>query len=95
MKASKISKVLNVIAVLIMVSGFSFGFMLLFGLNANAYIDPSALSYMIQVVAGLVIGGTAVFGVYWQKMKKVFMETFKIDASSKDIIESDDIHVHY
>ena len=29
--------------------------MLMFGLNANAYIDPSVMTYVIQAVAGVVI----------------------------------------
>ena len=44
--------------------------MLMFGLNANAYIDPSVMTYMIQVVAGIVVAGGAVAGVYIRKAKK-------------------------
>lgn len=34
---------------------FGFGFMLLFGVNAHAYIDPSVITYVIQAVAGIVM----------------------------------------
>ena len=35
--------------------GLFFAAMLVFGVNANAYIDPSVMTYMIQIVAGVVI----------------------------------------
>lgn len=43
---------------------FSFAFMLLFGANAKAYIDPSVMTYVIQAVAGVVIAVGAIIGIY-------------------------------
>ena len=37
---------------------FSFAFMLLFGANAKAYIDPSVMTYVIQAVAGVAVSYT-------------------------------------
>lgn len=67
--------------------------MLLFGLNANAYIDPSVMTYMIQVVAGLVIAGGAVAGVYFRKTKKKVNEKLGIDENKNKEVESDEIIV--
>jgi hypothetical protein len=44
---------------------------------AFAYIDPSAMTYMIQLVAGIVIAGSAAAGFYLRKFKKLF--NFKKD----------------
>ena len=36
-------------------------------MNASAYLDPSVMTYTIQVVAGVVVAVGAVVGVYWRK----------------------------
>lgn len=38
------------------------------------YIDPSATSYIIQIVAGVVITCGVVVGAFWGKIKAWFME---------------------
>lgn len=38
------------------------------------YIDPSATSYIIQVVAGIVITCGVLAGVFWSKIKTWFQE---------------------
>lgn len=65
--------------------------MLLFGLNANAYIDPSVMTYMIQVVAGVVVAVGAVAGIYFRKAKKKVNEKLGIDENKNKEVESDDI----
>ena len=65
--------------------------MLAFGLNANAYIDPSVMTYMIQVVAGIVVAVGAVIGVYWRRAKKKMQD--KLGIEEKKEYESDDIQV--
>lgn len=65
--------------------------MLMFGLNANAYIDPSVMTYMIQVVAGIVVAGGAVAGVYIRKAKKKMNEKLGIDENKNKEVESDEI----
>lgn len=63
--------------------------MLMFGVTANAYIDPSVMTYVIQAVAGVVIAVGAVIGIYWRKAKKKAQETLGI--KEKKEWESDDI----
>lgn len=65
--------------------------MLMFGLNANAYIDPSVMTYMIQVVAGIVVAVGALAGVYFRKAKKKVNEKLGIDENKNKEIESDEI----
>ncbi len=40
--------------------------------NVYAYIDPSATTYILQVVLGALIAGGAAIGVYWHKIKRFF-----------------------
>ena len=42
---------------------FGMAFMLLFGVNGQAYVDPSVITYLIQAVAGVVIAIGAVVGL--------------------------------
>ena len=65
--------------------------MLMFGLNANAYIDPSVMTYMIQVVAGIVVAVGGVVGVYIRKTKKKLNEKLGIDENKNKEVESDEI----
>ena len=65
--------------------------MLMFGLNANAYIDPSVMTYMIQVIAGIVVAVGAVIGIYFRRAKKKVSEKLGIDENKNKEIESDDI----
>jgi high-affinity Fe2+/Pb2+ permease len=48
------------------------GVQAVFTLHASAYIDPSAATYIIQAVAGVVIAGGAAITIYWRKIKKFF-----------------------
>lgn len=65
--------------------------MLVFGVTANAYVDPSVMTYMIQVVAGVVVAVGAVVGIYWRKAKKKVQD--KLGIEEKKEYESDDIVV--
>ena len=40
--------------------------------NAHAYIDPGAMTYIIQLVAGVVIAASAALGFYWRKIVRFF-----------------------
>lgn len=44
--------------------------MLFFSTTSNAYIDPSAMTYIVQVVVGVIIAGGAAFAFYFKKMKR-------------------------
>lgn len=69
---------------------FGFAFMLLFGVNAQAYIDPSVVTYIIQAVAGVVIALGAVFTVYRHKIVKFFRNQKKKQARKKHQSEEKD-----
>ena len=67
--------------------------MLLFGVNANAYIDPSVMTYLIQAVAGIVIAVGAVVGIYVRRAKKKVSEKLGLDENRNKEVESDEIIV--
>ena len=67
--------------------------MMAFGLNASAYIDPSVMTYLIQVIAGVVIAVGAIAGVYFRKAKKKVSEKLGIDENRNKEVESDEIIV--
>ena len=46
--------------------------MAMFMTFAFAYIDPSAMTYLIQIIAGIVIACGAAFGFYRRKLKRSF-----------------------
>lgn len=66
-------------------------FMLLFGENGQAYIDPSVLTYVIQAVAGVVIAIGASVGIYWRRAKRKVNDKLGIDENRNKEVESDDI----
>lgn len=37
-----------------------------------AYIDPSSMTYLIQIVAGVVVAATAGIGFYWKRIRRYF-----------------------
>lgn len=67
--------------------------MLLFGRDANAYIDPSAVTYVIQAVAGVAIALGAVVGIGIRRMKKKLNDKLGIDENRNKEVESDEIVV--
>ena len=82
----KILKTIGAFGVTMMVAMF------LFGVNGNAYIDPSVVTYLIQAVAGVVIAVGAIVGIYWRKAKKKAQE--KLGVTETKEMESDEISVN-
>ncbi len=81
-------KMLHLTAVALFVALAS---MLAFGVNGNAYIDPSVTTYLIQAIAGIVIAVGAFLAVYWRKAKKKMQDKLGIDVDSNKEVESDEI----
>lgn len=73
---------------------FGFCFMLLFGVNAQAYVDPSVITYVIQAVAGIAIAVGAAVGIYFRKAKKKLNEKLGVDENRNKEVESDDIVIN-
>ncbi|MBO5030937.1 MAG: hypothetical protein J6D08_03455 [Lachnospiraceae bacterium] len=67
--------------------------MLLFGVNAQAYIDPSVATYAIQAIAGIAIAVGAAVGIYFRRAKKKINEKLGVDENRNKEVESDDIEI--
>ena len=63
----------------------------LFTLPIHAYIDPSAVTYIIQAVAGALIALGAVFTIFRHKIFAFFKKNKKADESEKSSIEFKDV----
>lgn len=70
---------------------FSIAFALLFMIPVHAYIDPSVMTYAIQVVAGSAIAIGTVVGLYWRKITKGLRKLFRVKKTKHTDNESDDI----
>lgn len=52
-------------------------------ISASAYLDPSAMTYVIQVAAGVVIAGGAAVAIYWKKIRLFFKNRKKNKNKNK------------
>ena len=52
-----------------------------------AYIDPSAMTYVLQLVVGIVIAGGAAFAYYFKKMKRKFGSKKEGNTEDYDTVE--------
>ncbi len=55
------------------VTYFTFFLILAMPTHAWAYVDPATLTYVVQIIAGVFIAGGVAVGVYWRKIKKLFL----------------------
>jgi len=62
---------------------------LLFPRPVHAYLDPSVVTYAIQVIMGLAIAVGAVFYVYWRKAKQKVTEKLGISEETKKETEDE------
>lgn len=61
----------------------------MFSMNISGYLDPSVMTYAIQVVAGVIVAVGAVIGLYWRKAKKKVQDKLGIDENAKKEVEED------
>lgn len=54
-----------------------------------AYLDPSVMTYAIQIIAGIVVAVGAVVGILWRKAKKKVSDKLGIDENAKKEKEDD------
>lgn len=62
-------------------------FTVMLAFPVHAYLDPSVMTYAIQIVAGLAVAIGAIVGVYWRKAKKMLSEKFGIDENANKEVE--------
>lgn len=59
----------------------------------TGYIDPSVMTYTIQIIAGVGIAIGAFLGIYFRKIKKKVTKKLNIDENRNKEVESDEIVV--
>lgn len=64
-------------------------FFVLFTMHAFAYIDPSAVTYVIQAVAGVLIALGAAFTIFRHKIFAFFKGRKKTDETEEEITFKD------
>ena len=60
---------------------------------ASAYLDPSVMTYTIQVVAGVAVAAGAVVGVLWRRAKKKVQDKLGIDENAGKEVEEDIVEI--
>lgn len=58
--------------------------MIMLSTTAHAYIDPAATSYIVQIVAGVVIASGVAVGIFWRRIK-LFFKNKKIQRLEKSL----------
>lgn len=66
-------------------------FFTLFTSYAHAYVDPSAVTYVIQAVAGVLIALGAAFTIFRHKIFAFFKKNRKKDEAGESKIEFKDV----
>ena len=57
--------------------------------DVHAYLDPSAATYTIQVIAGVAVAVGATAGIYFRRAKKKVQETLGIDENANKEVEEE------
>lgn len=58
--------------------------------TALAYIDPSAMTFIIQIIAGVVIAAGAAVGFYWRRLKRAVSKRKNKEEEEEDDEEDED-----
>ena len=73
------------------VTYFTVCFFFLFTIEAEAYIDPSVMTYAIQAIAGIAIALGTFFNIYWRRIRKKIGWN-GLFAAKYEITESDELY---
>lgn len=68
---------------------FTACFTLLLLRSANAYLDPSVMTYGIQAIAGIGIAVGAAVGILWRRARRKVQDKLGIDENAKKEVEAD------
>lgn len=64
-------------------------FSVILSTGVSAYLDPSVMTYTIQIVAGIVVAVSAVVGIWWRKAKRKVQDKLGIDENAGKEVEED------
>ena len=87
MTTSSANKMLLVIHGILFTLALTFVWWALLPATAQAYVDPSVMTYTIQALAAVVVALSAVLGVAFRRSRKVLFRLLKIDENANKIVE--------
>ena len=87
MTTSSANKMLLVIHGILFTLALTFVWWALLPVTAQAYVDPSVMTYTIQALAAVVVALSAVLGVAFRRSRKVLFRILKIDENANKIVE--------
>ena len=87
MTTSSANKMLLVIHGILFTLALTFVWWALLPATAQAYVDPSVMTYTIQALAAVVVALSAVLGVAFRRSRKVLFRILKIDENANKIVE--------
>ena len=87
MTTSSANKMLLVIHRILFTLALTFVWWALLPVTAQAYVDPSVMTYTIQALAAVVVALSAVLGVAFRRSRKVLFRILKIDENANKIVE--------
>lgn len=59
-------------------------------LTVSAYIDPSTTTYLVQIIAGVVVAGGALIGIFRRRIKLLFTKN-KHNEKEETVLEDKSI----
>lgn len=65
----------------------------LLAVPAYAYIDPSVMTFAVQVIAGVAVAVGAVAGVLWRRAKKKVQDKLGIDENAGKEVEEEVVEI--
>ena len=65
--------------------------MAFFSATASAYIDPSAMTYIVQVIVGVIVVGGATFGFYFNKIKRAIRKKNEKNVDAVVSVDTEEI----
>ncbi len=68
---------------------FALCFAIILALPCNAYIDPSVLTFGVQIVAAVAVAVGATVGILWRKAKKKVQNKLGIDENAGKEVEDE------
>lgn len=66
-------------------------YLLCFSTPAQAYVDPSVVTYAIQALAGVAVAVSAVLGVVWRRLRRRIYTALNIDEN-RDKVRDPEVH---
>ncbi len=69
--------------------GFACCMMLVCAVSADAYLDPSVMTYVIQAGVGIVVAVGAAVGIYWRKARRKINDKLGVDENANKEVEED------